>query len=245
MIVTRTLLNAFAAMALLAAHGNVAAAQAACPKSAATGGSGTAQIRPDLDKHDRERDARFPMDTVLDSLGIDPGMSVAEIGAGWGYLSFKLARRVAPDGLVLAEDISQHWLDTLKTRAAERGLTNIRTLLGKETDPLLPSETLDFIFMHAVLNWIENRPEYLRKLGSALKADGRLVIIEPETEGSDPEAYVVDAYGFPTRQGYMELFRRAGFEVVSAERKPDWTWTVFVLKKKPARSDRNDPASSG
>lgn len=50
------------------------------------------------------------------------------------------------------------------------------------------------------------------------------VIIEPEAESDDPG-------GFPTRPGYMELFRRAGFEVVSAERKPDWLWPVFVLKK--------------
>src|SRR5512137_1431391 len=132
----------------------------------------SAQVRRDFDKNDLERDARFPMDAVLDSLGIKPGMTVAEVGAGWGYLSFKLARRVAPDGVVLAEDIEQRWIDTLKARAAKRGLTNIQTILGKETDPLFPPETLDYLFMHAVLQWIEDRPAFLRTAGAGLKPGG-------------------------------------------------------------------------
>jgi ubiquinone/menaquinone biosynthesis C-methylase UbiE len=189
------------------------------------------QVRPDLDAHDLKRDKDFPMDAVLDSLGIEPGMTVAEIGAGWGYLSFKLARRVAPDGVVLAEDISQKWLCVLKARAAERGLTNIETILGKESDPLFPAGKLDFIFMHAVLQWNEDRPSFLRTACAGLKPGGRLLIIEIETEGDDPESGVVDAGYFPTRAGYLELFRLAGLELVSAERKPDWKGPIFVLKK--------------
>jgi ubiquinone/menaquinone biosynthesis C-methylase UbiE len=194
----------------------------------------TAQVRPDFDENDRQRDIRFPMDAVLDNLGIRPGMTIAEIGAGWGYLSFKLARRVAPDGIVLAEDIEPKRLGQLKARAAERGLTNIETILGTETDPLFPAGKLDMIFMHAVMQWVEDRPAFLRTAGAGLKAGGRLVIIEPETEGDDPEINIIGSGNFPTRPGYMELFRRAGFEVVSAEKKPDWKWPVFVLKKKPA-----------
>jgi ubiquinone/menaquinone biosynthesis C-methylase UbiE len=194
-----------------------------------------AQVRQDFDKNDIERDARFPMDAVLDSLGLRPGMTVGEIGAGWGYLTFKLARRVAPDGLVLAEDIEPRWLDLLKKRADVRGITNFQTILGKETDPHFPPGKLDFIFVHAVLKWIEDRPGFLRIAGAGLKPGGHLIIIEPETEGDDPEVNVVGAGGYPTRPGYLELFRRAGFEVVSAERKPDWRFPVFVIEKKPGR----------
>ncbi len=228
MVIKRSLLIAFSALALLAALGFGIAAQASAPRSA--------QVRQDFDKNDLERDARFPMDVVLESLGIKPGMTVAEIGAGWGYLTFKLARRVAPDGVVLAEDIEQRWIDTLKARAAVRGLTNIRTILGKETDPLFPPETLDYVFLHAVLKWIEDRPAFLRTAGVGLKPGGLFVIIEPESDGDDPDANVVSSGGYPTRTGYMELFRRAGFEVVSAERKPEWIWPVFILKKKSDRT---------
>ncbi len=188
----------------------------------------------DWDANDRERDAAFPMDAVLDSLGLRPGMTVADIGAGWGYMSFKLSKRVAPGGIVLAEDIETRWLDLLKTRAAVRNLDNIETILGLESDPRLPEAKVDMIFMHAVLQWIENRPVYLRTLGTALKPDGRLVIIELENEGDDPETGVQDAGRYPTRAGYLELFRRAGFEVITAEQKPGWRYPVFVLKKKAA-----------
>lgn len=200
------------------------------------GADGSRIQRPprDWDANDRERDAAFPMDTVLDSVGLRPGMTVADIGAGWGYMSFKLARRVAPEGIVLAEDIETRWLELLKTRAAVRNLANIKTVLGVESDPRLPEAGVDMIFMHAVLQWIENRPVYLRTLGTALKPDGRLIIIELENEGDDPETGVQDAGKYPTRTGYQELFRRAGFEVVSAERKPGWRYPVFILKKKVA-----------
>ncbi len=200
------------------------------------GADGSRVQRPprDWDANDRERDAAFPMDTVLDSVGLRPGMTVADIGAGWGYMSFKLARRVAPEGIVLAEDIETRWLELLKTRAAVRNLANIKTVLGVESNPRLPEAGVDMIFMHAVLQWIENRPVYLRTLGTALKPDGRLIIIELETEGDDSETGVRDAGKYPTRTGYRELFRRAGFEVVSAERKSGWRYPVFILKKKAA-----------
>jgi ubiquinone/menaquinone biosynthesis C-methylase UbiE len=216
--------SALAAAVVLAVLGVLSAGPLPGPKAG--------QVRPDLDENDLQRDKNFPMDAVLDSLGIKPGMTVAEIGAGWGYLSFKLARRVAPDGTVLAEDIEQRWIDLLRARAAERGLTNIESIRGKETDPLFPAGKLDLIFMHAVLQWIEDRPSFLRAACAGLKAGGRLVIIEPETEGDDAETGVVDSGHFPTRAGYLELFRRAGLELVSAERKPDWKWPVFVLMKK-------------
>jgi hypothetical protein len=68
--------------------------------------------------------------------------------------------------------------------------------------------------------WVADRPTFLRTAGAGLKAGGRLVIIEPETEGDDPELNLLGPYGFPTRAGYLEMFRRAGFELVSAEKKP-------------------------
>lgn len=192
------------------------------------------QLRPDLDEHDRWRDQNFPMDAALDLLGLKPGLMVAEIGAGWGYLSFKLAKRVAPDGVVLAEEIEPKRLAELMARAAARGLTNIKTVLGTETDPKLPAEALDMIFIHAVLQWVADRPSFLRTAGNSLKPNGCLVIIEPETEGDDPEINVAGPGRHPTRRGYLEIFRRAGFELVAVERKPDWKWPVFVIKRKPA-----------
>ncbi len=195
--------------------------------------SGAMQVRPDLDENDVWRNKNFDMDGALDLLDIRPGMTVGDVGAGWGYMTFKLAGRVAPGGIVVAEDIEQRWIDVLKARAAERGLNNIETILGTETDPRFPEGRLDMIFMHAVLQWIEDRASFLRTAGAGLKPDGRFVIIEPETEGDDPEFGVTGPGRFPTRAGYLEIFRRAGFEAVQVvDKTPGRRSPVFVLKKK-------------
>lgn len=174
-------------------------------------------VRPDLDENDRERDERFDMEGVLDSLDIRPGTTVGDLGAGWGYLTFKLARRVAPGGTVLAEDIDAKWLDLLRVRAAERGLTNIETVLGTETDPRFPAGGLDMIFMHAVLQFVADRASFLRTAAAGLKEDGRFVIIEGESGGPLPGEGIVGPGRFPTRSGYLEIFRRAGLVPVSTE----------------------------
>jgi len=195
-------------------------------------------VRPDLDENDRQRDQRFDMDGVLDGLGIRSGMKIADLGAGYGYMTFKLARRVAPDGIVYAEDIDSNALDLLKARAAERDLSNIKTILGTEKDPQLPVGSLDMIFMHAVLQFVGERPVFLRTAAAGLKPDGRFVIIEPESDDSASDDGIVGPGPFPTRKGYLEIFRKAGLVPVSIEKKSDkkppkigsGEKTVFVLK---------------
>jgi ubiquinone/menaquinone biosynthesis C-methylase UbiE/thiol-disulfide isomerase/thioredoxin len=198
-------------------------------------------VRPDLDENDRWRDGNFDMDAVLDALDIRPGMIVGDLGAGWGYMTFKLARRVAPEGSVLAEDIETRWLDLLKARAAERGLSNIETVLGTASDPLFPAGRLDMIFMHAVLQWVSDRPGFIRRAAEGLKEDGRLVIIESESDGPLPDDGVAGPGRHPTHPGYLEIFRRAGLVVVSdeARRTNDPSsfsdhYRIFVLKRAPA-----------
>lgn len=197
-------------------------------------------VRPDLDENDHWRDGNFDMDAVLDTLDIRPGMMVGDVGAGWGYMTFKLARRVAPGGSVLAEDIEAKWLDLLKARAAERGLSNIDTIQGTESDPLFPAGRLDLIFMHAVLQWVSDRPGFIRRAAAGLKDDGRFVIIEAESAGPLPDDGIAGPGHFPTRTGYLEIFRRAGLVMVSdgARRTNDPSsssdhYRIFVLKRAP------------
>jgi SAM-dependent methyltransferase len=199
-------------------------------------------VRPDLEENDRWRDGNFDMDAVLDTLDIRPGMTVGDLGAGWGYMTFKLARRVAPGGTVLAQDIDSKFLDLLRSRAAERGLTNIETILGTEIDPLFPAGRLDMIFMHAVLQFVADRPAFLRRAAAGLKDNGRFVIIEAESAGPLPDDGIAGPGRHPTRAGYLELFRRAGLILVSDEARPTKDpssssdhYRIFVLKHPPAQ----------
>lgn len=229
------------AMALgISIIGSLLAWQAMNPGMATAQGSGQQRtaVRPDEDENDLRRDQRFDMDGVLDGLGLRAGMKIADLGAGYGYMTFKLARRVAPGGIVYAEDIDSNALDLLRARAAERGLLNIKTILGTEKEPPLPAGSLDAIFMHAVLQFLGERSAFLRAAARGLKPDGRFVIIEPESADSASDDGIAGPGLFPTRKGYMEIFRRAGLVPVSIEKKLDkkppkigsGEKTIFVLK---------------
>jgi len=92
----------------------------------------------------------------VDTVGIKPGMTVGEVGAGAGYVVFKLSARVGPSGRVYAEDLKAPVLDMLEVRARHRGLANIETVLGAPDDPRLPVATFDLVFMHATIQFIDD-----------------------------------------------------------------------------------------
>ena len=91
----------------------------------------------------------------MDAIGVEPGMRVGEAGAGTGYFTFPLARRVGPDGIVFANDISTSSLDVIRDRAADEELGNIKIDVGEVADPLFPEDDLDMIVMVYVLHMLE------------------------------------------------------------------------------------------
>src|ERR1022692_1559432 len=90
-----------------------------------------------------EREAEEAPEGALDALGIRPGMVVADVGAGTGYMSLRLAKRVGPTGKVYANDLQPEMLARLRDNAAKAGLTNIETVQGEEADPKLPAGRMD------------------------------------------------------------------------------------------------------
>jgi len=129
-----------------------------------------------------ERDAEEKPEAGLDSLGLKPGMVVADVGAGSGYMSLRMAVRVGSTGKVYAEDVQPEMLRLLKANQATARLTNIETVLGTETDPKLPPGKLDLILMVDVYHELSQPQRMLRKLREALKPDGRLVLFEYRKE---------------------------------------------------------------
>src|SRR3954463_13014811 len=86
-------------------------------------------------------------DLMVDLLRLKPGDAVADIGAGTGYISWRLARKVAPKGKVYAVEIQQEMLDLLSTKMKERGVDNVLGVLGTITDPKLPDSSIDLVLM--------------------------------------------------------------------------------------------------
>lgn len=119
-----------------------------------------------------------PPNQVMDAIGIIPGMTVAEIGAGHGRYVVQLAVRVGKNGKVYAEDIDSDALKHLENRCKRWELGNVETIIGDITDPKLPQGELDVIFVISAYHHFEDPITLMRNSRSALKSDGKLAIGE-------------------------------------------------------------------
>ncbi|WP_157215595.1 class I SAM-dependent methyltransferase [Flavisphingomonas formosensis] len=134
---------------------------------------------------DRLREASM----VMDRAGIRHGMTVADIGAGEGYYTVRLAARVGAQGRVLAEDVVPAVRDKLADRVTREALDNVSVKLGEPSDPMLPEASFDRIFMVHMYHEISSPYEFLWRMRPALRPDGRVVVVDadrPTTKHGTP-----------------------------------------------------------
>jgi len=132
-----------------------------------------------------ERPERFEEEdpeTALDVLKIRKGDAVADIGAGSGYMTVRLAKRVGPTGTVYANDLQPQMLDMLKERIAKAKITNVVTVAGTVDDPKLTDASVDLELLVDVYHEFRQPQAMLRHLRTALKTNGRLVLLEYRKE---------------------------------------------------------------
>lgn len=129
-----------------------------------------------------ERVAEENPDGALDAMSIRPGMQIADLGAGVGYMTLRMAKRVGPSGKIYGVDLQPGMLAELQKNAKAAGLTNIEPILGEPADPKLPAGKIDMVLMTDVYHEISQPQAMLRKLREALKPDGRLVLLEYRAE---------------------------------------------------------------
>jgi SAM-dependent methyltransferase len=129
-----------------------------------------------------EREAEEAPDAALDAVVIAHGATVADIGAGAGYFTWRLAERVGPTGKVFANDIQPEMLNLLRKNMADRHLTNVEAVLGTEDDPKLPAARMDLVLLVDVYHEFTEPEKMLRKIRESLKPDGRLVLLEYRKE---------------------------------------------------------------
>jgi len=128
-------------------------------------------------------------DQIMDAVRVADGSTVADIGAGAGWFTIRLAQRVGPKGIVYAQDVQRVMLDGIKRRVQREGLGNVTTVQAHGNDPNLPAKTLDAILMVDAYQEVENRVLYLRNLANALKPKGRIGIVnwKPGRGGPGPD----------------------------------------------------------
>lgn len=128
---------------------------------------------------EQRREQWQKVEEIFEAMGIRPGAHVADIGAGNGFFTTRLARAVGPSGKVLAVDISPNALQRLRARVAEEELTNVDVIEGAAADPRLPEGSLDAVLIVNAYHEMADHEQILAKIRAALKPDGRLVIVEP------------------------------------------------------------------
>jgi len=151
---------------------------------------------------------------VMDVIGVRPGMVIGEPGAGRGYFTFKLSKRVGNKGLIYANDISDNVLDDIRDRCEQDGITNIKTILGELEDPLFPKRRMDMIIMVYVFHDLEKPVEFLRNLKPSMKLGAKLVLLEREPEKSDKP---YDKSHFYSQEKILRLVKEAGYKLVKIE----------------------------
>jgi len=174
-------------------------------------------ISPAWDDEDA-RDRAGEADTVMSLLGIGPGSTVADIGAGSGYYTVRAAARVGPRGRVYAEDIVANYVRDLRVRIAKAGLTNVETVLGLAHDPRLPVASVDRALLVHMYHEIEQPYALMYNLFPALRSGSRVGVVDVDrptgSHGTPPALLKCEmaAAGYnqvafhPLAVGYLAVF---------------------------------------
>jgi ubiquinone/menaquinone biosynthesis C-methylase UbiE len=150
-----------------------------------------------------EREDEEAPSKALDALELKPGMTVADIGAGSGYYSSRIAKRVGPTGRVFATDIQPGMIQLLERRIEKEGLTNVTTVLGGMDDPKLPPTSIDLAIMVDVYHELQQPQLFLQRLKGTFKPGGRLVLLEFRKE--DPKVPILEVHKMSVAEVKQEL----------------------------------------
>ena len=170
---------------------------------------------------DRDRDRwmwQLPRQ-VMGKIGVQPGMVVADVGAGDGYFSVYLAKKVGKTGKVFANDIDEKALGILKERCRWEKIENIKIVKGKPDDPLLPEAEVDLVLLVNVIHQIENPSVFFGHLQKSLKPAGVIVFIQWDADKMVAEHPGLDSdfRAEFSQQNTLMMIDKAGLDVVCTE----------------------------
>ena len=184
------------------------------------------QGAPWLERSEREEEEA--PDVALNVLNIPKGASVADIGAGSGYITVRLAARVGPSGRVFANDVQPQMLNILARRLNNARITNVTLIEGTLDDPRLPPASVDLALMVDVYHELSQPQAILRHLRDALKPGGRLVLVEYRKE--DPTVPIKPEHKMSVAEAKLEV-EAEGFTLAKVdEALPRQHILIFVAK---------------
>lgn len=205
-----------------------AAALAACQTSVPPGRNGlrfpeparaVAKIVASAYSTEEKRDANGEAERVMDRLGIRPGMSVADIGAGDGYYTVRVARRLGPSAAIYAQDLEPTSVKRLEERLRRERIPGVTVIPGAARDPKLPPSSVDVAILSHMYHEIENPYEFLYRLRPGLAPGARVAIIDndrpTENHGTPPALLRCELAGVGYRQvDFLDLAPADGYLAV-------------------------------
>jgi ubiquinone/menaquinone biosynthesis C-methylase UbiE len=175
-----------------------------------------------------ERESEESPTKAVAQLGLKPGMTVCDLGAGTGYYAVRMARLVGGTGKVYAVDIQPKMLELLGKRLASAGINNIEPVLGAEAETNLPADSQDLIILVDVYHEFSKPQEMLRSIRKSLKADGRLVLLEFRKEDTSVPIRLEHKMSLAEVKAETEP---EGFVIDKVVDKLPWQHMIFLRKK--------------
>ena len=186
-----------------------------------------------------DRDQWQRPDRIMDALAIADASVVADVGAGSGWFTIRLARRVGPQGMVFAEDVQQEMLSAISRRVQREGLGNVRPVMGRDSDPRLPANTLDAVLLVDAYHEIEDRVTFLSNIAQSLKPQGRIGVIDFKLNGGGGPG--PDAEERVSPDVVTNDATRAGLRLVASETfLPYQYFLIFARQEPTTRSPGQD-----
>jgi ubiquinone/menaquinone biosynthesis C-methylase UbiE len=176
-----------------------------------------------------EREKEEDPTKLLKALDIQPGMTVADVGAGSGYHCFRMAPLVGEKGKILAVDIQNEMIDIVEKKAKKENVKNIETILSTETDPKLPEAKVDLIILVDVYHEFSHPHEMTEKMVASLKPGGRIAFVEFRLE--DPKVPIKLVHKMSERQVTLEMEQFPGIEHLKTDKSLPWQHIILFKKK--------------
>jgi ubiquinone/menaquinone biosynthesis C-methylase UbiE len=180
-----------------------------------------------LERPERQKEER--PDLLLEALKVKPGESVADIGAGTGFYTRRLAQLTGSNGVVYAVDIQPEMLELLTNKMAEINIHNVKPILGSITDPKLPRDAVDLILLVDVYHEFDHPYEMVESMARSLKPRGRMVFVEFRAE--DPEVPIKRVHKMSETQVRKEMAVQPLEWVETIETLP--RQHIIVFRRKP------------
>lgn len=180
-----------------------------------------------LDRPEREKEEDPAK--LHKALAVKPGMVIADVGAGSGFHSFRLAPMVGEKGKILAVDIQKEMIDIMERRIKKDKFTNVETILGDEADPKLPAGKVDLILMVDVYHELAQPYEMTERMIAALKPGGRIAFVEFRLE--DPKVPIKLVHKMSERQVVLEMEQFPELSHQKTDKSLPWQHIILFEKK--------------